>query len=143
MSEHPTFQIPKDVIEPIISAHVSTAVAAALAGRDALVSKAVERALFYKVDREGNPGRGYGGEVPWIQWKMDDLIRKTTAECLAEELPKHKDQIKAALAKELGLNSSKLSPFAKKLIDGILSVATNDSYLKYSVSVTVEKDRKY
>src|SRR5688500_18660560 len=119
MSEqsNPTFQIPRDVIEPIIKAHVATAITNALGGQDRLVAEAIRQVLYTKVDTEGNPGRGYGSEVEFIQWMTRKVVANAVKETLEAEMAKHKDALKRAISDSL---TKKNSPFIKQLAEGMV-----------------------
>lgn len=131
----PTFQIPKDVIEPIIQAHVASAVTAALGDRSAIVQAAVGKVLNTKVDSDGVVNRydSYNS-VPWIQWVMNDCVKKAARAAIEEALQIQAPTIKAMIAKEL---ANKKSPLVKKLIEA-LAGTLEESSLKYRLNVTVE-----
>jgi hypothetical protein len=134
MADNPTFQIPKDVIEPIIQAHVAAAVTAALAGQDQLMNKAVVMVLNQKVDSEGKPSNnGYGWEVPYIQWAMRDVLRKATHAAITAEVAKHEDVLRKNIADQL--KSSK-SPLVKALVQGLVDRLVSAENLKYRLTVT-------
>lgn len=136
----PTFQIPKDVIEPIIQAHVASAVTEALSDKGAIVQKAVSFVLNQKVDREGNPSNGYYNETTWIQWAMKSAVTKAVKEALTEQISFHKDALKKAIAEELGLGK-KHSPLAKSLISGMVAALTHPDLLRYRIKVEYDDKR--
>jgi shikimate kinase len=136
MPDNPTFQIPKDVIEPILNAHINTAVAMALEGKDQIIESIVTRVLNQKVDSQGKPDNyGYNSSVAWIQWLMEDAVRKAVKQAIEEQVNVHKDAIKKAIAAEIGIKG-KYSPLAKSLIEGMCSSLTHPDVLKYRINVT-------
>jgi len=136
MANEPTFQIPKDVIEPIIQAQVSSAVLAALGDKTGIVERAVAAVLNMKVDIDGKTST-YGGhnDVPWVQWLMRDCVRKATRLAVEEFFAQNKELVKTQIAAEL---RKKNSPMAKQLINAMVGAVTNESTLKYRLNVTVE-----
>ncbi len=130
MSE-PTFQIPKDVINPIIEAHVTTAVINALDGKDRLIEEAVRWVLFMKVDSDGK-STSYNG-ISFVQWAMMKCVREAVKKAIEENMEKHKEEIKKAIAKELSKPST--SPLAKQLINGMVEAMTAPEVLKYRIKV--------
>jgi hypothetical protein len=131
MSE-PTFQIPKDVIQPIIDAHVKTAIITALDGKDRLIEDAVKWVLFMKVDSEGKPS-SYSSSISFIQWVMQTCVRKAVKDAIEENMGKHKEEIKKAIAKEI--SNARTSPLAKQLINGMVEAMTAPEVLKYRIKV--------
>lgn len=133
MAENPTFQIPKDVIEPIIQAHITEAVIRALGGQDDLVKRAVSFAMNVQVDRDGKP-TSYNGQS-WIVWAMGESLRKAAKFAIEEHLAKNGEIIKQQLAKEL--RSSK-SVLAKQLIESMVGNMTREDNIRYRLTVTAE-----
>lgn len=128
-----TLQVPKDVLEPIIQAHISAAVVAALGDRSKILADCVGKVLNMKVDTDGSESR-YTGGVPWVQWIMQDCIKKSARAAIEEFMAGHKDEIKAQIATEL---RKKNSPLAKQLIEGMVNGITSHDTLKYRLDVTV------
>lgn len=117
--EASTIQIPKDVIEPIIQAHVSKAVAEALGGQKAILEKAVSFAMNLKVDRDGKPTT-YSDAQPWLAWQISNLIREAAKKAIIEHLEDNKDVIKAQLVAQLRNTKSKVAHnLADAMIDGV------------------------
>jgi galactose-1-phosphate uridylyltransferase len=135
MNDNPTFQIPKDVIEPIIKAHVSTAITAALGGQSQLVSEAVRQVLFQKVDSNGETDRYQSTHsIERIQWLAKDVITKAIRASLEEEIAKHRDRLKTEIVAAL---SKKNSPLIKQLAEGLVTSFADPATLKWRLSVTV------
>ena len=134
MAEASTFQIPKDVIEPIIQAHVSAAVTAALADRSRLMEEAVSQVLNMKVDSQGRP-ENYSSSIPWIQWVMKECLKKAVRGAIEAELGKQESQIKAHIVTEL---QRKNSPMIKQLVAGMITAITHPDNLRYRLNITVD-----
>lgn len=134
MAENPTFQIPRDVIEPIIQANVAAAITEALGEKGVFIETAVRQILFMKVGDDGKP-TSYSG-VPFVQWVMMTAVRRAIKEAIEENMCRHKDAIKMAIAKELGL--VKTSPLAKQLINGMVEAMTHPDVLKYRINVVYD-----
>ena len=133
----PTFQIPKDVIEPIITAHIATAVSAALAGRERIVEMTVSQLLNMKVDSEGKPSSYDRGQT-FIQWVMNDTLRRTVRDIMLEELKKHESVIRAELAAQL---TAKKSPLLKQLIEQLTTGIVTAASGSYTLNVSVESGK--
>lgn len=136
----PTFQIPKDIIEPIIQAHVSAAVTEALSDKGAVIEKAVSMVLNRKVDRDGTPSNSSYAETTWIQWAMQNAVRKAVLAAIEEQVSFHKEALKKAIAEELGLGK-KHSPLAKSLISGMVAALTHPDLLRYRIKVEYDDKR--
>lgn len=117
MSDSPTFQIPKEVIEPIIQAHVTTAVINALGGQGRLVEQAIAMVLTRKVGSDGTDSRYNSSTDPtFLTWALQNAIRNAVQRALQEEVAKHEEQIRKMLAAEL--HKSK-SPLVMQLVEGM------------------------
>lgn len=130
--QQPTLSIPRDVIEPIITAHVAAAVTAALSDRTVLIDKLVTEVLNAPTDSEGKPGRGYSYDTTFIVWAMRDCVRKATKAALEEAMAKHGDAIKKTMVDQL---SKKNSPLAKELAAGMLTGVFSPENIKWRLSV--------
>lgn len=132
----PTFNIPKEIIQPIIDAHVNQAVIAALDGRDQVVTRAIMGVLQTKVDSEGKPS-SYGSSKPWIDWVIGKSIQESATRAVQEVLVTHKDRIKDELVRQL---SQKKSPIFKQLIEGMLGALTREDTVKYRINVSFDNN---
>lgn len=133
---NPTFQIPRDVIEPIIQAHVASAVVAALGGGTKVVEDAVARILNEKVDRNGNPERYADlSNTTWIVHAMRRVLREAIIDTVNEEMPKHKEAIRALISKELRKSNS---PLLKQFVDGMTGALSDKNMLAYRMTVAFE-----
>lgn len=139
MPENPTFTIPKDVIDPIIKAHVATAITSALGGRDELITKAISRVLFQKVDHRGEPS-DYSSNPEFIQWACRNAITEAVKSCLTEEIKKHEEKLKALISAAL---SKKNSPLVKQLAEGLVGAISNPDVLKWRLNVTCEQNKDH
>jgi len=132
----PTFQIPKDVIEPIIQMHISAAVATALGDKSEILNAVISQVLNQKVDEQGKPCNYAHHNVTYIQWLMQTAIRDAVKQAIVEEVVKHKESLRAALAKELGTPGK--SRLAKALLDGMIAGFVHQETLRYRVEVSVK-----
>jgi hypothetical protein len=130
----PTFQIPKEIIEPIVQSHVAAAVANALGGREQIVHKVVEEILTTKVDQNGQKSH-YSSAMPWIQWLAQDCIKNAVKEAMTAEVAKHQEALKVAMKKEL---TNAKSPLVKKLVDAMVNGLTNENTLKWRLTIDVK-----
>lgn len=141
MTENPTLQIPKDIIEPIITSHVSAAVLAAFADKSKLMEVAVAQVLNLKVDKDnGRPSTSSYNATTYIQWLMESVVKKAVAAAIEEQVSLHKEELKKAIAAELGLGK-KYTPLAKQLVNGMCSAMSHPDLLRYRIKVEFD-DKK-
>lgn len=133
MAENPTLQIPRDVIEPIIQAHITESILRALGGQQELVKQAIHFAMNVQVDYQGKPAT-YNGQ-PWLTWAMTQSLQNAAKAAIEDHLAKNGEIIKRQLAKEL--KDSK-SPLAKQLIEAMVGNMTREDNIKYRLTVTAE-----
>lgn len=133
MAENPTLQIPKDVIEPIIEAHISTAVATALRGQGNMIANAVTRVLQHPVDSDGKPTR-YSSDMTFTQWLLTDAIKRMAKAALEEHMKQFEPELKEMIAKEL---SKRNSPMVKKLVESMAG-ALQLSNVRFNITVAPE-----
>lgn len=133
---NPTFEIPKDIINPIIQASVNEAVLRALDGPQNLVSSAILGLLNTKVDRDGKPS-SYSDSRPWIDWVIGDCVKTAARRAIEEHLEAHKDELRAQLAAQL---QKKNSPLVKQLVEGMVNAVTSERMLKYGITVSYGND---
>lgn len=132
----PTFQIPREIIEPIIQAHVATAVTAALSGREAIIEKAVAAVLGAKVDDRGQPDRyDSRGALTWVQWAMQDAVKLATKDALEKAVKGHEEKIREELAHQM---TRRNSPLLKSLVAAMVGNLSNAN-LRYDVTVSVQE----
>lgn len=135
MADNPTFQIPKDVIEPIINAHVSSAIAAALGGRDQLIGECVRQVMNQKVDENGNPS-GYSYAVPFLTWAMRRAVTSAVRKALEEEVAKHEEVIRKNIAEQLRQSRS---PLMQQLVASMTKAFTDPGNLKWRLKVECDQ----
>ena len=141
MPDNPTFQIPKDIIEPIITAHVSAAVLAAFADKSKLMEVAVAKVLNNKVEKDsGKTTTSDYNSTTYIQWLMESVVKKAVATAVEEQVGVHQEELKKAIASELGLGK-KYTPLAKQLINGMCSAMVHPDLLRYRIKVEFD-DKK-
>ena len=133
----PTFKIPKDIINPIIQAHVNEALLRALDGPDKIVTAAILQCLNISVDDQGKPTTYRG--VPWIEWVIGESVRNAAKAAIVEQLAKHGDKLKATLARQM---SMKNSPMVKQLVEGMVGAMTTPDTLKWRINVSYDKPRE-
>lgn len=136
--ENSTIQIPNDVIKPIVEAKVAAAVIEALGGYERMVQSAVAQVLSQKVGSDGQPDRyGYANSPTWLQWVMNDCVKKAARSAVEEWFKEHQDLVKKSLAAEL---SKKNSPLVKQMIAALTGTVLNAESLRYRMNVTVACD---
>lgn len=132
-----TVQIPQDIIEPIIQARVQAAVIAALdeGGAQKLIERAVSAVLTEKVGIDGKkPSYASSSDVPWLNWLMQDCLKRTVRKIIEDEIPKHEEAIRAYLVKEL---QRKNSPLLKQFVEGLIGKLTDPYNFKYNLTVAI------
>lgn len=136
-AESSTISIPRDVLEPIIQAHVSAAIIDALGERSRLVESAVAFALTRKVDEKGQVnGQDYYNKTEFLKWLVNDAITKAVTVAVHEAVAADVEKIKAQVAKEI---KNQRSPLVKSLIEGIAKGAADSA--RWSVAVNVSQSR--
>jgi len=127
----PTFQIPKEIINPIIQASVNEAVLKALDGPHNIVTKAILDVLQTKVGEDGKPSN-YNSGRPWIDWVIGDCIKIAARKAVEAALADKQEHMKAELIKQL---SAKRSPLVKQLAEAMVKGVSADA-IKYRLNVT-------
>lgn len=137
MADQPTFSIPKEIIEPIITAQVAAAITTALADKNYLTEQLINRVLMQKVDANGNVSQySYQNEYPWFEYMARKLIQDQVRECFKEEIAKQAPRIKELARAEL---TKKNSPLIKMMVDGMAkSVTALAEKADYRLTVAVE-----
>lgn len=132
----PNFTIPKEIIEPIIQAHVNKAVIEALNGPHDIVSKSILNIINMPVDASGKAST-YSSDRnrPWIDWVIGDCIRIAARAAIESHIANHQEQMKKILIKELGSKNSRL---AKQLAEGMVGAVSDPEFLKYRINVTFD-----
>lgn len=116
-----TMNLPMDLIQPAINAHVAQAITQALGGAEQVVGTLVNQVMTRKVDHNGNAST-YHDSKPWIQWIAEDLVKNAIRSGLQELIEQRKEDIKQAIAKAM---KDGKSAFHKKIltaaVDGLAS----------------------
>lgn len=134
-AENPTFQIPRDVIEPILQAHVSAAIAQAFGSQQTLLEKFINEIVGRRVKEDGsNPSYSSDKTVPWLDWAVGNVIKTVIKEQITKEVEKHREEMVGIIAKEL---SKKNSPLIKQLALGMVGGFADSETLKYRFEVKV------
>lgn len=132
----PTLQIPQDVIEPIIEAHVRDAVLRAFDGYKPAVDALIGQILNVKVNEYGQPVSGYAAEraPKWIDWALGDALRSAVKKALIEKVDALRGKLEQHIAAEL---QKKNSPLAKQVAESLLKNFTSTHVLDYRLKVEV------
>ncbi len=138
MPETSTISIPKDVLEPIIQAHVTAAIATALGDRSRLVEQCVAHALTKKVDEKGVVNQqDYYNKTEFLRWLVDDAIRTAATNAVREHIAGDIEAVKLAVAKEM---KNQKSAMTKELLAGIAKAAVSMS--RFQIAVTVNHSNR-
>lgn len=135
MADQATLQIPQDILRPLIEAKVHESLAGALGDQSGILRRVVDAVINVKVDSEGKvdtygSSRGY----TFIQWLVEDCLKKAVRKAIESELEKHQEIIKAALIAEF---RKKNSPLIKQLVEQMATGMTAAVANKYRFNVTV------
>lgn len=136
MAEPATLSLPKDLIEPIIQAHIQSALAEAF-NKEAIISKMAWQILNQKVDSGGKPVQSdYQVAGTFLEVSINKMMREAFTETLAAEMEKHKATLKTYLVKEMSKTNSKL---LKTMADGLVEGLVTDG-LRYRLTVEIPKN---
>ena len=117
-----SINVSPEVVRPIIEAKIQAAIVAELERDKNLVSKMVAAALNIKVDSEGKPGRGYGGEIPYIEFLCRQAIHNAAQGAMKEYLAENADMLKQAVKEQLGKHGEDLAAaFVNGLVNAVES----------------------
>lgn len=95
-------QIPGVDFNKLAQEAIAHQITKAMVGADVMVNATIAEALSRKVDSEGKPStRGYGVEMPFIQWVAEDLVRSAVRKALAAKIDEMRPAIEASVAKAL------------------------------------------
>ncbi len=134
----PTLSVPKELIEPVIAAHVAGAITAALGDKSRLIEQIIERSIMMKVGDDGSLSRySSDNKTPWLEVMAQKMIRDQVRACLQEEIARQAPRIKELVAKELSKrNSLTIKALVEGMTKGIARIA--ESKLDYRISVNVD-----
>lgn len=135
-----TLNVPKDVLEPIIAAHITKAVTEALGinGRT-LVESAVAALLTMKVDSQGNRSR-YGSreDKMWLDWAIAEAAQKAAKAAIEEHFKSNESAIKKAIVKEL---SKAGSPLARSLAESLVTGTAKCLENSWGMNITFQLEK--
>jgi hypothetical protein len=141
--QDPTFKIPREVIQPIIEAKVSSALIEALGNQDWLVRNCISKVLDQKVKDDGSAQTDsyYQDKSPtFLQWALTSCLKAKIKQVIQEEVEKHRETIAEGLRKEL---AKKTSPLVKQLIEGMTGAIITASKAQYQLTVEVKENSRY
>jgi hypothetical protein len=72
-----------------------------MAASPAMVQKIVAAALTQKVDSEGKPRNGYGGDKSFVEWVCEDMIRKAVIEMFKTRVDELRPEIERSVTREM------------------------------------------
>ena len=136
MRAQPTLAIPKDLIEPIIQANITAAVAQAIAPNGQMLQQAVATILSTRVDQNGTPTNSSYQTSTWLDWAVGNAIRAAAKAAITEQVQALESAVKAHIAREL---QKKNSPLVKQIADGMIGAAFSPDGLRYRLTVAVDK----
>lgn len=136
MAEQASLQLPKDLIEPIINAHIQAALAQAFGGQEKILQKIAQQLLNQPVDYQGKPtNSSYEKKGTWIEVNLQLAFHQAMKDVIAAELEKHKEILKKAMSEQLKKTNS---PLVKAMVEGMCNGAVTNG-LKYHLQVTEVK----
>jgi len=102
---------------------------------------AVAKVLNNKVEKDsGKTTTSDYNSTTYIQWLMESVVKKAVATAVEEQVGVHQEELKKAIASELGLGK-KYTPLAKQLINGMCSAMVHPDLLRYRIKVEFD-DKK-
>lgn len=133
----PTFHIPKEIITPIIQAHVNDAILKALGGSQQVMADAIAGILQTKVDASGTPGN-YSSNRPWIDWAVGRCVKEAAESAIKEALANSKEAIRKQILAQM---TCKGSPLIKQLAEGLAANVTSENAIRWRLNVSIEEPR--
>lgn len=132
----PTFQIPQDVIQPIILANITAAIAQALGGSANVLEKAISTILSTQVDGEGKPSSySHHSHRSWLDWAVGDAIRKAARAAIEEQIATLQVALKEQMVAQL---TKKNSPLIKQIAEGLAAGAFSPEAIKWRLTISPE-----
>lgn len=132
----PTFQIPQDVIQPIIQANITAAIAQALGGSANVLEKAISTILSTQVDGEGKPSSySHHSHRSWLDWAVGDAIRKAARAAIEEQIGTLQAALKEQMVAQL---TKKNSPLIKQIAEGLAAGAFSPEAFKWRLTISPE-----
>ena len=133
--EGASLTLPKDLIEGAISQHVALAVANAFGSHSVIITRVVQQVLAQKVGNDGQPSKYGNDTMTFVQWAMQDALKKAVQDALVDEIKKHEADIRQQIATQL---RSTRSPLVRQLVENMASGIVEAASNKYRLTVKVE-----
>lgn len=134
MTEQASVNIPKDILEPIIRAHIQTGVVAAIGDPATLIEEVVRRALTKKVDRNGTVSNySTDNKYDLIEIVAQQTIEAEVKKAVIAWIEDQKPAIQKAVADSL---KKKTGVFAKALVDGFVQCTKQDWRISCNFNVS-------
>jgi len=132
-----TLEIPKDVLDPIINAHVTKALTEVFGNGGLVLQQVVAKVLQARVDDRGEPDRySSRNAIPYIEYLAREALKEAAKAAVKEALASHQDAMRAAIVKELSkANSPMLKSLAASLVAGVATAAAGS----YQLTVTLKE----
>lgn len=132
----PTFQIPQDVIAPIIQANITAAVAKALGSSGDVLEKAISTILAMRVDSSGKPST-YSSDSnrTWLDWAIGDAIRNAARAAIEDQVSTLQEALKQQMVAQL---TKKNSPLIKQIAEGLAAGAFSPDAIKWRLTIQPE-----
>lgn len=135
MADQATLQIPQDILKPLIDAKVHEALAGALGDQSGILRRVVEAVINVKVDSDGKVSHYTSSrDQTFIQWLVEDCLKKAVRKAIESELEKNQEIIKAALVTEF---KKKNSPLIKQLVENMANGMTKAVADKYRMTIAI------
>jgi|SRR5690242_1406243 len=133
---NPTFQIPQEIIEPIVRAQISAAIAQSMGKSGEVIERVIRTVLLTFVDSDGKPANSYcSNKQTWLDWAVGNEIKKAAQSAITESVAGLGDAMKKHFVAEL---SKKNSPMVKQLVEGMVSGVFKPENLTYRLNIVTE-----
>jgi RNA-binding protein YhbY len=115
-----TIEIPKNVLEPIINAHITAALTEVFGDGHGLLDKIVKKVLTAHVDSRGELSSPSTYTKPTLEHMAHQAVKQAALEAMKEALDLHREAVKAAIVRELSSSKSKmLKTIAASMVDSL------------------------
>ena len=131
MSNEASITIPKDLLQPAISAQVSKAMIEALGSEGKLLLALADRIMTQKVDESGKPS-SYSSSKSYIEWLVENMTKDAIKEAIGEHGAAFCANVKATVEKELKKPGSKLS---KAIAESAAQAAISGMSNRYGLEI--------
>jgi len=132
----PTFQIPQDVIAPIIQANITAAIAQAMGSSGKVLETAIHTILAMRVDSSGKPS-SYSSDSnrTWLDWAIGDAIRNAARAAIEEQVGTLQAALKQQMVAQL---TKKNSPLIKQIAEGLAAGAFSPDSINWRLTINPE-----